>query len=279
MDRILKKLAQRLKSNVIEGVEIRFTDFRIGESKTVSVAELFANPLYVRFYPVDDQHRLFNVEVYSNMERRSKITHSSPEKLEEDLFNYIKEAKRGTTVQRLKSKAMEPIERELADIEMPTDAELDALIDEIDKDLHDRGNLSQKIDGDQCKDAVVSKTHTVKTFPTGEKLELGEKTPKKTNVVKTTLEKDGVIKTFAVGSRLKEVKEINGGPVRLNESLKGKVLIYTLTEGAVWVDKADYQQHLNNTKIKPIIKEGRITFCKLNETGDGSNFRPTNLRG
>lgn len=111
-------------------------------------------------------------------------------------------------VRHADAKAVEPITRTEADAEIKSDDDIDKAIAELKREL---GDGSMPEGGDQMKDAPETEKNVVDTFPTGEELTLGEKTPKKTNVSKTTF-KDSKVKMNEVKLALNEQGDVVSVP-------------------------------------------------------------------
>jgi len=169
MDIFLNKLKARLQGEGLTGYEIRVTETRKTESKTVNIAEVIYGPLYARIVPVTDDHKLLNAEIFNHKMTRAKLTHVSQDMLSDALVAYAKESAKENVVDRLTVKGKEPITRTAADENELTPDEIDRLIDELRDDIAnaDKRGQYKEPDTDQMEEhdpASAYKKHVVSTF-------------------------------------------------------------------------------------------------------------------
>jgi hypothetical protein len=277
MDIFLKKLSRRLQAEAIDGTEVKFEDLRNDQDKVVNIATIALGPqLYARIFPVTDDYKLLNAEVFTHKMRRAKLTHLSQEMLIDALVAFAKEGARPTPVQQLKSKSIEPYTRVKADEDAPTEKELDDLINKIDAELGDRGEESQEVEGDRDEEIKDAIKNIVKTFPKDKEQIEGKKTPEKINVSQQSFEKDSKI-NWNKGRVEKETDEF--GPVRLQENMKNKVFVYIQGIGATWVDKVLYENYKNDITTKWILNDsGEVIRGKKDQESNAFSYVPPILR-
>jgi len=211
MDIFLNKLKARLQGEGLTGYEVKVTDLRKDQNKTVNIAEVKYGPLYARIVPVTDDHRLLNAEVYTHKMTRAKLTHVSQDMLSDALVAYARESAQGNVVDHLHAKSKEPYTRIAAEVEEVNDEEIDAMIEQLRDELSDknvRGQMPES-DSDEMEewDAKTEYKHIVKgTFPKDEPKVETEKRPVKTNV-EAQSPADGVVKWHGDGLEAAESAE------------------------------------------------------------------------
>lgn len=293
MDRILKKIKSRLETEgIADEADVKFTDFRVDQNKTVYIAELKCGPLYVRIIPQCDYNKMFSLEVYTHGAERTKVTDIGEDYLVDSIIYFAREAYRPSYKDKAHGKALEHYDRIDADENELSEEKLDALIKKLELGMYN-GEMKEP-DTDEMTDSPESNKNVVKTFPTDSKLELSSMPHKVYNKgggeLPKNVPKDGIVKCKGADTEdlptkaedeedlWEKERDADGVPQRLNESLKGKILCYTKELGAIFVDKKLYEQYKQEKGTKFGIGErGEVILMKEGQTNN-NKFVPINLR-
>jgi len=281
MHNFIKLLKHELEKVGADMDEAQITPIRHDQDRNVYVMEFKYKNCYWAIHPETDDDRLISAYFYRDKSARVPIMGVSPEYLVDHIALEVKHADRPNYVKKQYGKAIEPTKRVAADESEVSEEQLDTLINELEKDWGD-GKMREETN-DQMVEPKESeyKKNMVATFPTGEKLELGEKTPVKTNINKQSFKKDSTI-NWNAETEDEEVATIERdddgfGKTKLQESLKNTILCYSPEIGAFFAPKHLVEEKNRMKNIHWGFRNGEVVLLREGQKSSGK-FTPVCLR-